>query len=286
MRSLRFVLVLGVVGISGAIGGGVAAAAPHASRPPAVHQLVGTLRLTPGSCAHGSPAGSYLAVTFGTRAIRNFSSGCGGGAYTLLSPGSNALSTQRFSPSITEPARFDGNDLSLGTASQNLFASPQIYLIGKQIAADVRSVQAAYGGGEWQVGAQHATGSYDARTHQLELQWLSGQSFTAASAATGIHLSGRFTGVLRRVPPGTTVDLGTESFAAGKPAGAVHTVAEQSPSGAKGARRAGGHRKALRLAAQHRSTTNGSPRTFLVAELLVLLNAVAFVALARRRSGR
>jgi hypothetical protein len=279
MRSLRSLLVLGAVGISGALGSAAAAAAPHASRPPAIRQLVGTLRLTPGSCAHGSPAGSYLAVTFGTRAIRNSSSGCGGGAYTLLSPGSTALSTQQFSPSITAPARFDGNDLSLGTASQNLFASPRIYLIGKQVAADVRSVQAAYGGGEWQVGAQHATGRYDARTHQLDLEWLSGQSFTAASAATDVHLSGRFTGVLKRVPSGTTVDLGTESFAAGKPSAAVRTVADQSSGGTKGARHAGGHRKALRLAAQHGSTTSGSPRTFLVAELLVLLNAVAFVAL-------
>jgi hypothetical protein len=312
--------VASAVGVAVSAGAGVANAGP-----PSVRQLTGTLRLSPGTCAGGRPAGSYLSVTFGTRAVRNSASHCENGAVTLLSPGRGGLSTQQFSPvgdlsfdgagnarsdTISRPARFGHHAFGLVTAARNLqdapraapaFALPRLYLVGgNHVVADLRSVQILYGGfagsscasasgyGCWLVGAERATGSYDPRSHQISLSWFSGQSFTPASAGTQIHLVGRFTGAPRAVKQGTTVELGTASF----DAGATHPVAAVAGSTARGAsgphRFRGRHarrraRAKARLEAHSTSTTTGSPRTFLLGEILVLLDLVAFAALAPRR---
>jgi hypothetical protein len=281
MRALRTLIAVAFVASPVVAGSSPAVAAG----PPAVRELVGTLRLAPGSCSHGRPSGSYLGVTFGTRAIRNSSSNCAGGAYTLLSPGQSGLTTQGFAGSISDPARFDGRDLVLASASQGVYAAPRIYLIGNRVIADVRPVEVRYNAGDWPVGAERATGRYNPSSRQLTLQWFSGESFTSASAGTGVHLSGSFVGSIRRVARGTTVNLGTASFAAGGSAAMVRSATDRSAAGAAGAKAGSDsrHPGKARLVADQKSTSTGSPIMFLLAEVLVLANIAAFIALSRKR---
>jgi hypothetical protein len=290
-----------------------------------VDRLDGTVKLTSGSCAGDRPIGSYLSVTFGTRAIRNRASSCDHGAVTLLRRGRKGLSTSAFSPStdagfdgdgdaradtIVAPTSFDRRRLGLLTSARNLqdgpsgpdvFVPPKLYLVGNKVEADLRSVQVLYGGkpdsscasasgyGCWLVGAERATGTYDASTRRLSLTWFSGQSFTSASAGTEVHLVGEFIGNVRPVAKGATVDLGTASFAAG-PAVSVgdstdahHTVGARPKDHAHHRRRSN---DAALAAAASAAGGAGSPRLFLVAELLVELNVVALVAVALRRRRR
>jgi hypothetical protein len=275
--------VLGVSTTGAALlGTGTAAAGPVA--PPAVRELRGAVHLVPGTCRHGRPAGSYLAVTFGTRAIRNPDSQCESGAVTLLRPQAGLLSG-RYAEAASSV--FDHHRLGIATAAASHFAAPRIYLVGNQLATDLRSVQATYDAGTWPVGAEKATGHYNAASRMVSLQWFSGQSFTAASAGTEVHLVGRFVGSVRRIPAGTTVDLGTASFDAGS-ASAVDTAAGRSAPGRSHATGRGrSHRGAGRQqAAQRAATTSGSPKAFLLAELLVLANLVTFVVGLSRRRGR
>lgn len=233
------------------------ASALAASGAPGVSRLSGVLHLSAGRCAGGHPSGSYLSVTFGTRAVTNSASSCEGGAITLLSPGRDGLSTTGFSPasdqafdsrgnavaaSITRPVAFGSHLLSLVSSGQDLqdaptgpatFALPHLYVTGSRVLADVRSVQVLYdgaagstcasgaGSGCWLIGAQRATGTYDARTRHLTLSWFSGQSFVRQSAGTAVHLSGVFEGAPKTVRQGQAVELGTASFAAGPPTSPV-----------------------------------------------------------------
>jgi hypothetical protein len=243
---------LAVVVVAGLTGAAMAPSLARASTP-GFAQLDGTLRLSAGKCAQGHPTGSYLSVTFGTRAIRNSASSCEHGAVTLLAPGRGALSTSGFSPeadqafdsdgnavadTIASPVRFGAHTLGLVSAARNLqdaadqapvFTAPRIYVSGTTAYADLRSLQVLYGGfagsscanasgyGCWLIGAERATGSYDPHTHRLTLSWFTGQSFVPSSAGTVAHLSGIFDGTARPVPQGDTVDLGTSSVAAGSP---------------------------------------------------------------------
>lgn len=279
MTRLRYVVSAAAATGLAFVATGAATAAT--TTPPAVRELRGTVHVVPGTCHHGRPSGSYLAVTFGTRAIKNTSSRCVGGAVTLLRPGSGVVSG-RYTPAAW--GTFDHRSLGLRTARSSQLAAPRIYLVGSQVVSDLRSADADYDGGQWSVGAERATGHYDATSHHLSLQWFSGQSFTPSSAGTEVHLAGTFTGTIRRVPEGTTIDLGTASFAAGASTAVVetaaHTTTHHQGSVRHGDRRGG---KKARLAARTRSTTTGSPKAFLLAEALVLANLVAFVGLSRRR---
>jgi hypothetical protein len=257
-RRLVAVAVAAVAGLSlgvPAVAFGVAGAHGGAG----VLRLTGVLRLQKGSCAGGVPSGSYLSVTFGTRAISNPSSDCEGGAVTLLSPGTAGLSTTAFSPSLDE--RFDGHgnavatsiaqpvsfgkhllgvvsssqDLQDAPTSAGLFSPPHIYVMGgtgssSAVLADVRSIQVLYDGragttcatgagyGCWLVGAERATGTYDATTHHVTLSWFSGQSFVPQSAGTAVHLSGVFIGAKPKpLNEKSVVELGTSSFSAASP---------------------------------------------------------------------
>lgn len=277
---MRVPRLIGSLALAGA---SVALAATPAAAKPAVRQLSGVVHLDPGSCHGGHPTGSYLTLTFGTRAIDNSSSSCGGGAYTLLKPRSSGLATDQYSLAAT--GVFDRGPLSVLTAQTGYAAPPRLYLVGRQVRADLRSAQVAYNGGQYSVGSEQASGSYDARSRQLSLDWFSGQSFTADSAGTQVHLEGQFDGSSTRVPAGTQVDLGTASFQAGSA-----TQVSQRTGGRPAHQASASHRSGYgRIIAGPRqvddegSTTTGSPKTFLIAEVLVLANLVAFVTLARRR---
>jgi hypothetical protein len=278
VNAARLIVVAAIVG--GAAAGGAEAAA--AAGPPAVRELLGTLRLAPGACHHGQPSGSYLAVTFGTKAIRNSSSSCDSGAYTLLTP-SGRVQTHRYATAAD--GVFDRQPLRLATSRSSYAAAPRLYLVGDRVEADLRSVVASYANGTWPIGAERATGRYDASTHQLSLQWFSGQSFTSASAATSIHLEGTFDGTSRSLARGTTVNLGTASFDAGSTTSVVHAAAGRSGGRPAAARhpRHRGHRHRVRLSAASGATSTGSPRTFLIAELVVVANLLAFLGLSRKR---
>ena len=279
MRRLQYVAVAAVA--SGLMLAAWGTATASTATPPAVRELSGTFHLVPGACHQGRPSGSYLAVTFGTRAIKNTSSRCDSGAVTLLRPGAGVITGQY---STAAQGTFDGRHLGLLTSHSSQFAAPRIYLVGNQIVSDLRSAEAAYDGGQWSVGAERATGHYLAATHQLSLQWFSGQSFTPSSAGTEVHLAGTFTGTIRRVPQGTTVDLGTASFAAGASTPVVENAAQTTSHRRNAARHSHGrHARRARLAARATSTTTGSPKAFLLAEALVLANLVAFAGLSRRR---
>jgi hypothetical protein len=280
MRAVRLAAAAILTGSAVAMIGGVATAGP-----PSVQQFAGTLHLSPGRCHHGKPSGSYLAVTFGTRAIKNSSSTCADGAVTLLAPRSAGLLTTQYS-SIASSV-FDHRTLSLGTSSQNYFGPPRLYLVGGRVQADVRSVVVGYDGGQWSVGAEQANGHYDAPSHAMTLQWFSGESFVPASAATEVHLAGRFDGSVKQLSQGTTVQLGTASFGAGPASTSTENVATSASrhgSATAAPQLHHGHDGAVRAAKD--STTTGSPKTFLIAEVLVLMNLVSFVVVAIRRGRR
>jgi hypothetical protein len=291
-----------------------------AAAAPSVSQLHGTLVLTAGRCAGGHPSGSYLSATFGTKAIRNPRSSCDHGAVTLLYPGRRGLSTQSFSPNsdlgfdrngdadadaITAPASFGPYRFGLVTSARNLqdaargsgvFALPTIYVSGSRAFADLRSLQVLYGGlastsctgasgyGCWLIGTERATGSYDAVTHRLALAWFTGQSFVGASAGTAVHLTGVFHGAPRPLAAGATVELGTTSFPAGKAQPvAVRTPAAADPPTHRAVARHRPVQRSFGLRATSTSTSTGSPRTFLIGELVVAANLLAFIAGVRRR---
>lgn len=302
-----------------------------ATAAPSVSQLHGTLVLSRGTCNGGHPSGSFLSVTFGTRAIRNPRSSCEDGAVTLLSPGRGGLSTQQFSPSgdeqfnghgnatadtITAPASFGRHRFGIVTSARNLqdaargpatFSLPKVYVSGTHAYADLRSVQILYGGiagstcasasgyGCWLVGAERATGTYDAATHRLSLSWFTGQSFVPASAGTAVHLSGVFHGVGKSLRKGSVVELGTSSFNAGVarplPDSTSHrdTPTRLAADGTRHHRaRRGGTpaRSGAAVAADSEATSTGSPRTFLIGELVVALNVFSFFVVTRRRRHR
>ncbi|HEY2794511.1 MAG TPA: hypothetical protein VGJ28_19275 [Micromonosporaceae bacterium] len=181
-------------------------------------------------------------------------------------------------------ATFSGRALRVETARESQFDPPRVYLIGTRVVADVRSVLAAYGGGQWPVGAERATGSYNSASRAFSLQWFSGQSFTRSSAGTEIHLAGTFSGAVRPVRQGSTVELGTASFAAGGATPVVQSAAQHADAPLSH-HRSGHLRRHVRkrLASAASTATGGSPKAFLVDELLVLANLVAFIALVRRR---
>ncbi|MBV9871402.1 MAG: hypothetical protein JO214_12360 [Frankiaceae bacterium] len=278
MRAISFAISAMTVGLVGAVAAGPASASP---RPPSAQELVGAIHLVPGSCHHGRVAGSYLAVTFGTKAIRNSSSSCQHGAVTLLRPSGSGLASGRYSTAARSV--FDGGALSLATSSASYLGSPRLYLVGGEVNADVRSVVASYQAGTYPVGAERATGHYNARTRRISLEWFSGQSFTRASAGTQFHLAGTFQGSVRPVPKGTTVNLGTASFAAGRPVAVTNAAAGRSanrPAGRTHTRRT--HLHSLRLAG-NKTESSGSPKLFLLAELVLVANILAFVGLSRKR---
>jgi hypothetical protein len=315
-RSTPVLLAAGLAAVAGT----AVPAAAAASQP--VSQLRGELVLAAGSCVGGHPSGSYLSATFGTRAIRNPRSNCAGGAVTLLAPGRAGISTKWFSPSsdaafngrgepvaetIAQPARFGAHEFALVTSARNLqdaargpalFALPKIYVAGSRAYADLRSLQALYGGlagstcasasgyGCWLIGTERATGTYQAATHRLTLSWFTGQSFVGSSAGTAVHLTGLFRGIAVPLHQGASVELGTSSFAAG--GSQIEPVARHKS--ADRTTRSRVPRAAARATAavqpDDASTTTGSPRTFLIAEVVVLVNIVAFIAGLRRRRRR
>lgn len=280
MRAVRLGAAAILTGSIVAMVGGVAAAGP-----PPVQQFEGALHLAPGKCQHGKPTGSYLAITFGTRAIKNSSSSCAGGAVTLLSPSTAGLLTTQYSSMASSV--FDRRALSLATSSRSYFGPPRLYLVGREIQADVRSVVVGYNGGQWSVGAEQATGHYNAGSHAMTLQWFSGESFVPTSAATEVHLEGRFDGSVKQLDRGTTVQLGTASFGAGPASASNENVSAASRHGSAVATQRGAHHgKKGALRAAKESTTTGSPMTFLIAEVLVLMNLVSFVVVAIRRGRR
>jgi hypothetical protein len=324
-RGLAAIAAATVAGLSL---GAPAAAFAGAGAPSGVGvlRLSGVLRLQKGSCEGGVPKGSYLSVTFGTKAINNPSSDCEGGAVTLLSPGSSGLSTTAFSPpsderfdshgnavatSISQPVSFGRHLLGVVSSSQDLqdaptsgglFSLPHMYVTGDKVLADVRSIQVLYdgrpdttcatgaGAGCWLVGAERATGTYDAATHRVTLSWFSGQSFVPQSAGTAVHLSGVFVGTKPKPLSKTSVvELGTSSFAAASPPPEVAAAIRQGT--------ARPHRSKLlpvaptqtvsAFALPHTSPLTQvvrSPLVIAAAVLLVGIDALGFAAaLGRRR---
>lgn len=309
----------------GANAASAAGPSPAAARPPAAEELLGDFRLSPVSCAGGTPHGSYAVITYGTKVVANPSSGCDHGGVTLLPPGRVPLSSRGYTPTslvgfdrggrplggFTAPVAFGKHAAALVTASRDLqagtpptFRPPRVYLVDGRLLGDLRSVQALDGGpagssclnsagqGCWLIGRQDASGTYDPRTHRFSLDWFSGQSFTGASAGLQVHLTGVFHGTLRRVPPGAVVDLGTRSFAAGsaEPASYRGSVSRH-PAHAGPGRRARGsrHRHVVRrgaLASVAAVQRAGSPLAFVAGELLILLDALVLLGFGIARLGR
>ncbi|HVW79549.1 MAG TPA: hypothetical protein VHB69_01235 [Mycobacteriales bacterium] len=332
MRRARLAAALaGLVAAAVAAPAAAASAGARSAGHPGILRLSGVLRLASGSCAGGTPSGSYLSVTFGTRAIDNPASDCEGGAVTLLSPGREGLSTTSFSPasedgfdgrgnavaqSITRPVAFGKHLLGLVSSAQDLqdaptgpglFSLPHIYVTGDKVLADVRSVQVLYGGqadttcasgagaGCWLIGAERATGTYDAATRHITLSWFSGQSFVPQSAGTAVHLSGTFVGAEPKpVSTHGVVELGTSSFSAASPPPAVvAAIRHSSPPPARAAKR---RAVAASGPASERSALTGgedsplwrvlgSPLALAVATLLIGVDGLLLAgAVGRRRT--
>lgn len=314
---MRRLVVIAAAAVGVAVSTAALVATVAYAAPP-VSQLHGTLVLAPGQCSGGSPSGSYLSATFGTRAIRNPRSSCDHGSVTLLPRGRGGLSTQVFSPatdnafdrdgnaianSISKPVAFGSHRLALVSSARNLqdaargpalFSLPKIYVAGTKAYADLRSLQVLYGGlagttcagasgyGCWLIGTERATGTYNPATHRLTLTWFTGQSFVGASAGTAVHLAGIFHGSPRALSAGSTVELGTSSFAAGRsqPVAARSTATTPRETHHPMSR---SDRLEHAVADDSESTSTGSPRTFLIGELVVAVNVFAFVLTTSRR---
>lgn len=179
----------------------------------------------------GLPTGSYLVVLSAVsgKTVGNPNGGCQNPAYTLLKPGTDGgLVTGEFQQvagatfdshrdsrdnRIIAPVRFDRYLVGFGTSSRDeqdaptgapAFPDPAAVVAGTALQVDLRSLVVSYAGnagascatsygvGCWELGSEHASGTYDAATGHYSIQWFSGASFTPKGDSIEIHLEGTF----------------------------------------------------------------------------------------------
>src|SRR3954470_12760132 len=173
MRSGILGLTLGVALAAGAtLPVGVAAAAPSQA-------LVGTFRLTAGSCSGAAVSGSTFRMVLpsgnaGGPYVSNNDSTCGDHSYTLLAPGSDGgLLTAAPQPEptpafdgsgngtagrITKPTRFYGVDFATSTNPSDpqtgvAVAAPTISVQEGKLTGDLRAFAASWNRQEFNQGA-------------------------------------------------------------------------------------------------------------------------------------
>jgi hypothetical protein len=173
--------------------------------------LVGTFRLTPGSCSGGSASGTYLRMVLsgGTNSagpyFSNSDSTCSDNTYTLLAPGSaGGLVTGTYQPEpspafdssgnalanqITTPVAFEGVQFSTSTNSTDPQTGlhvpvPSVVANGSALSGSLQSFGVSWNNQQFNQGSPKpdgsspanttpVTGVYNASTGAFTLQWSS-----------------------------------------------------------------------------------------------------------------
>ncbi|HVT78202.1 MAG TPA: hypothetical protein VHD87_14295, partial [Acidimicrobiales bacterium] len=194
--------------------------------------LVGSFRLTPGTCASGTPTGSYFRMVQPSGSVQNGpfvangDSTCSDQTYTLVTPGSDGgFVTGAYQP--TPSPAFDGSGNSLATrivvpatffgVQFGLSTDPTDRQTGKSVpplslradasghlSGDVRAWAATWNKQDFNQGAPKpdgsapglttaAHGTYDASTGAFVLEWASTVVGGPFNDFTGVwHLTGTF----------------------------------------------------------------------------------------------
>lgn len=223
-----------------------------AAAAPAAGELVGTFRVTPGSCSGGA-SGSFFRMILPTGNqqgpwVDNGDSTCADNTYTLLSPGTDGgLRTGSHQPApspgfddqgnslaarVIRPVTFFGvkfaastnpTDLQTGTATP----APVVRVEGGRLVGDLSSFDATWNKQAFNQGSPKpdgsrpgnttaVTGSYDAASGAYTLTWTSQIVGGPFNNFTGLwHLEGTF------VPSGSSAPASGGGAAASPPAPAV-----------------------------------------------------------------
>lgn len=244
---------------------GATSAKSTAARP-----LVGTFRVTAGSCASGI-TGSYFRMIQpgGSSAgpfVSNSDSPCGNKSYTALRPGSDGgLVTGAYQPQpeppfdssgngrsarITAPQRFYGVDFATATNPTDpqtgaKVPQPEIHVDGTKLTGDVRAFAAAWNNQHFNQGAPKPDGStpgttarpagtIDRETGAFTLEWTSLIQGGPFNNFTGLwHLEGTF--VSNEASGGGSAGGSGEGGSAVGSGGALASTSGATATGARGA---------------------------------------------------
>lgn len=269
-RSLPALLALAALALPiGVLAGPASSAADRADRSDArvaaraSTPLIGTLRLTPGSCAGGKVTGTYLRMILpsgdqGGPFLSNNDSRCSDKTFTTLRPGTDGglivgggyqpAPTPVFDSSgnararrITVPATFYGTGFAMVTQAVEpqtrvRVPAPSVVATGTRLTADLRAWSVTWNDQYFNQGSPKpdgsrpgntipATGTYDPATGAFTLVWASQVQGGPFDKFTGQwHLAGTF------VPARAATSAGQQTSGAGASNG----------SGATGSSAAGG----------------------------------------------
>jgi hypothetical protein len=219
----------------------------------AADELVGTFRITAGSCGGGKAAGSYFRMvqpTGNTTSgpwVDNADSTCADGTYTPLAPGTDGgLVTGTHQPApnpgfdakgnslaarVIHPVRFFGVDFSASTNATDLqtgtaTALPTLRSDGGKLSGDLSAFAATWNkqafnqgapkpGGATPGGTALPSGTYDASTRAFSVTWASQIVGGPFGSFTGVwHLEGTFVPAGDRGAPAPNVGGATPTTAA------------------------------------------------------------------------
>jgi hypothetical protein len=206
-------------------------AGPGADPARAADELVGTFRISAGSCSGSSASGSYFRMvqpTGNTRSgpwVDNGDSKCADGTFTPLAPGTDGglvTGTNQPAPSpgfdstgnslavrVIHPVRFFGVDFSASTNPTDLqtgtaTAVPTLRSDGGKLSGDLSAFAATWNkqafnqgapkpGGATPGGTALPTGTYNASSHAFSVTWSSQIVGGPFNSFTGLwHLEGTF----------------------------------------------------------------------------------------------
>jgi len=211
-------------------------------------RLVGTLQLTPGSCAGGKASGTYFRMILpsghaGGPYLSNGDSRCSDQTLTPLSPGTDGgLRVGSYQPSssprfrangdatahrITAPAAFYGTSFATATSpvdpqTKHSVPAPQVTVSGTRLSADLRSFGVTWNNQDFNQGAPKpdgttpgntalGTGTYDPASDAFTLTWASQIVGGPFDKFTGSwHFEGRFVPAGGTRSPGSTGSTGTK----------------------------------------------------------------------------
>lgn len=228
-RLLAALMSLATIALA-ALAAPASALEPPESPKAAVTPLVGTLRLTPGSCSGGRATGSYFRMILpsggaGGPYLSNNDSTCSDHSLTPLAPGTDGgLKVGSYQPipspafaangdakarRLTAPARFYGTSFATATnavdpQTKKGVPAPKVTLSGSTLTADLRSFSVTWNNQHFNQGApkpdgsepgitRTPTGTYDVRTGAFTLDWTSQIVGGPFDKFTGRwHFEGRF----------------------------------------------------------------------------------------------
>lgn len=189
-------------------------------------ELVGTFRLTAGSCTDSGAAGTWFRMMRGGSGVSNNDSPCADDSYNPLDPGTDGgLVTESYQPHpdpafdgdgnalaarLTRPAPFFGVDFSTATnpvdpqTGTEVVAPRVVHDGGGSLTGDLRAFAAAWNGQDFNQGSPKpdgstpgdtaaVTGVYDPATRAFTLEWRSQIQGGMFDGFTGVwHLEGVF----------------------------------------------------------------------------------------------